>query len=318
VNKFTGARRDVKTICLSDSNQNIAAFTKLQTSDRGYLLNAFLTTPDQPSSIHHNLMVRLDSSGNLIEVNDMFPTSIFPQQGYQRFHEFEPIYDPEMYDEKYYPLKYTFDSAAIGVWVRATVGKEIGAMMTEYLLFYDTFGRLVNYREVEANKVIKSKIRVFYDTLTFYDDYGAVEWKNIYKRPEGSTYLTINLTTSFNGLFMMRNTPEINSRRTFIVQHIGPHGYDFGYDPDAPIPPPWNEQDSLHIWFNARGDLSAPLAMEGWEVKLLNSLGQDLYSGTLGENGELPLPSVLSAGIYLIQIRSPESGKVYYVKLFKE
>jgi hypothetical protein len=317
VNKHTGARRDVKTICLSDSNQNIMDFTKLRTSDRGYLVNVFLTVPWQSTTINHNLMIRLDSAGNLIEVNDMFPREHFPNQGYQRIEEYNPIYDPEMYDEKYYPLRYTFDSLAIGAWVRASVGKE-RTLVKEYLLFYDTFGRLVNWREIEEKKERKSKIQIFYETVTFYGNNGSVLWEKIYPRGDEFTGLVATLFTSNDGLFMIRRTPSINDRRTFLVQHIGPHGYDFGYDPDAPVPLPWNESDSLHVWFNVSGGLSVPLAMAGWEMKVLSSLGQEFYSGQVSDSGELPLPPKLSAGVYIIFIRSPETGKHYHRKLFKE
>jgi hypothetical protein len=319
VNKFNGSRRDMKTTCLSDSNENLVNVVKLNTQDKGYLINVEYENWNDFNYNPRNKLLRIDSSGNILSVKDMFPLDVFPKQNEQRIDEFGPIYDPELFEGKYYPIKHSFDSAAIGFYLKCKVGFYASE---DYVIFYDTNGNLVNWYKFDRYNIqrksrIKSHIN---DSFSFYDEIGNKLWSHYYLKPANS-WVESFLITSFNGVLLILDAQISNVGNyphEFYIQHIGPHGWPFGYDPDAPIPPPWNEQDPIHAWFNAQGNLAMPEEMEDWQVTLLNSLGQEVHSGKVLPTGELPLPNNIIPGVYIIRFQSPHTGKVYYLKMGKQ
>jgi hypothetical protein len=158
IHKLTGHRTFYKQICLSDSNENIGHALKLNTTDRGFLIRVFYTMTNVDTDIHHNVLLRIDSIGNVLELNDMYPVDLFPNQQEQGVDLFKPIYDPDMFSGIYLPLQYTFDTAAEGVWIRGRVGKQF--FSDRIIAFYDSNGKMVHWREDRNwNYKVKSNIR---------------------------------------------------------------------------------------------------------------------------------------------------------------
>jgi hypothetical protein len=311
INKQTGHRTYYKQICLSDSNENIGHALKLNTTDQGYLVRVFYTMTNVDTDIHHNVLLRLDSLGNIVELNDLFPRDIFPNQQEQGVNLFKPIYDPDMFSGKYLPLQYTFDSAAQGLWVRGRVGKT--SFTQDVIAFYDSNGKMVYWREDRNwDYKVKSNIQnISIDTVAMFDSLGVLLWKNYFNRKTGILDLQKILYTYKNGI--VRILKSYNEPYTYTVQHIGPQGYDFGYDPA----PAWHEEDSLAIWFNAMHGLTVHPQMLDWEIKIFNTLGQELRDALAYDPKNVPLGFPLPQGVYIVQMRNPQSGRIQYRKLWK-
>jgi len=313
INKQTGHRTYYKQICLSDSNENIGHALKLNTTDQGYLVRVFYTMTNVDTDIHHNVLLRLDSLGNIVELNDLFPRDIFPNQQEQGVNLFKPIYDPDMFSGKYLPLQYTFDSAALGLWVEGRVGKT--SFTQDIIAFYDSNGKMVYWRDLSIpNSGITIKSRIKFkrqDTLAFYEENGELLWEKYY--PPFNLKVIKILRTSKNGIMFILKS--YNEPYTYTVQHIGPQGYDFGYDPDPA--PAWHEEDSLAIWFNAMHGLTVHPQMLDWEIKIFNTLGQELRDALAYDPKNVPLGFPLPQGVYIVQMRNPQSGRIQYRKLWK-
>jgi hypothetical protein len=251
--------------------------------------------------------------GNIVELNDLYPRDIFPNQQEQRVETFKPIYDPDMFSGVYSPLQYTFDTACIGVWVRGSVGKRFFA--TSIIAFYDSNGRMVYWREPPRtfdDILVKSHMRYLYkDTFYFLSDSGKLIWKKFYSSNNSNS--VIGLNTSHNGL--VRILKSYNEPYTYTVQHIGPQGYDFGYDPE-PVPL-WHEEDSLSIWFNAEQGLSVHPEMNNWRIQIYNTLGQLLINAIAYDLKKAPLGIALPEGVYIVEMLNPQTGKVQFRKLWK-
>ncbi|MCZ2130578.1 MAG: hypothetical protein LC109_09965 [Bacteroidia bacterium] len=331
--KWTGKRLWSYYNNFTDSSVYARRLVRME--DGGFLLYMIQYVRESMTDMETNcLLLRLDSLGRILYLNDMFPKEQFEDKGYVKSKWFlangnNPLVGIPSGEP---PRMAIGIKEADKVWTKAAfVSKKDSTShsTTDFYITYDNEGKFseiipapFGYGVGMYTYYVRGgeKTEIFYidkkgDTLWKYPEERFPALPNIARSPMVTlpgdfTYFH----TSAGGLLQVGEGFDSVPTSFKVVRHINHLGWAFGYNPyayTASDPP-------ATAWFDGAGDLVVQEEMQQWHIRLTDMTGRELYYGSPSRSGFIHFDIPLSGGVYVVSFYEPETGKVWHQKIIKE
>ncbi|MCO5253133.1 MAG: hypothetical protein M9892_02045 [Bacteroidetes bacterium] len=333
--KQTGKRLWSHYDFFTESNLTVRKLVKLRGEEKGYLLYLIQFEAGAMSDSKSNhVLVRLDSLGRILSLNDMFPKEQFEDKGYVMSKWFiANDNNPFVGIPSGEPPRMAIGiKEADKVWTKAAfVSKKdsTSQMTTDFYITYDNEGKFSEI--IPAPFGYGVGMRTYYiggrekSEIFYIDKKGDTLWKYPEEQFPALPYVTRSpeeilpgdftyFHTSAGGLLQVGAGVDSALTSFKVVRHINHLGWAFGYNPYA-----YAESDPpASAWFDGSGDLVVQAEMQQWHIRLTDMTGRELYYGSPSRNGFIHFDIPLSGGVYVVSFYEPETGKVWHQKIIKE
>lgn len=319
--------------CIADSGNAIFGRIALNTPDSGYLY-IIMTGPRFPfnwtSRNSRYYVARADSSMRVLWHKDLLPPDQLPDFNLNNSYRIDYVYgsDDTLFSHPP-PMRNRVRRSKYGI-LEITFSAYQSVNRGEYYFIFDSEGNILRYQKKESpfkpapNSYMQKNLLTRDDVyeMSYYDRDKQMIWSNLYPSfpleaggsiDELMTNSNGYITVYINGKIGWSIDDRVSKPYSYLLRHINVQGWDLGYDPDA-----WEDAMPIRAWFDVLGDLRVVEDMEGWDLRVLNTIGQQLHAVTIPNNGRMQLPPSITSGVYILGFKNPRNKKWQYIKLFKE